>query len=140
MIQIEHDTGDLKREARDLVKAIYDAPEPAAAGPSLARLREFMIWRLARFCPCCIGCVFGKSARGAVSLGEVGVEGSCDMNGSRCRVESLARFRGQLYELSAAGDKQCLIVRHSPSAGRGQRGGGNERRVEAPPHAPRQRP
>ena len=25
MIQIEHDTGDLKREARDLVKAIYDA-------------------------------------------------------------------------------------------------------------------
>lgn len=51
MIQIEHDTGDLKREARDLVKAIYDAPEPAAAGPSLARLREFMIWRLARFWP-----------------------------------------------------------------------------------------
>ena len=51
MIQIEHDTGDLKREARDLVKAIYDVPEPAAAGPSLARLREFMIWRLARFWP-----------------------------------------------------------------------------------------
>ncbi len=40
MIQIEHDTGDLKREARDLVKANYDAPEPAATGPSLARLRE----------------------------------------------------------------------------------------------------
>ncbi len=91
-------------------------------------------------CPCCIGCVFGKSARGAVWLGEVGVEGSCDMNGSRCRVDSLARLSSQLYELSAAGDKQCLIVRHSPSAGRGQRGGGNERRVEAPPHAPRQRP
>ena len=84
--------------------------------------------------------VSSASLRGAVSLGEVGVEGSCDMNGSRCRVDSLARFRGQLYELSAAGDKQCLIVRHSPSAGRGQRGGGNERRVEAPPHAPRQRP
>ena len=69
MIQIEHDTGDLKREARDLVKAIYDAPEPAAAGPSLARLREFMIWRLARFCPCCIGCVFGKSARRGLARG-----------------------------------------------------------------------
>ena len=40
MIQIEHDTGDLKREASDLVKAIYDAPKPAAAGPSIARLRE----------------------------------------------------------------------------------------------------
>ncbi len=40
MIQIEHDTGDLKREASDLVKAIYDAPKPAAAGPSMARLRE----------------------------------------------------------------------------------------------------
>src|SRR5271166_6603085 len=39
----------------------------------------------AGFCPCCIGCVFGKSARGAVWLEEVGVEGSCDMNGSRCR-------------------------------------------------------
>jgi len=40
MIQIEHDTGDLIREASDLVKAIYDAPKPAAAGPSMARLRE----------------------------------------------------------------------------------------------------
>ena len=69
--------------------------------------------------------VSSASLRSAVSLGEVGVEGSCDMNGSRCRVDSLARFRGQLYELSAAGDKQCLMVRHSPSAGRGQRGGGN---------------
>src|SRR5271157_3179193 len=91
-------------------------------------------------CPCCIGCVFGNSARGAASLGEVSVEGSCDMNGSRCRVELLARFRGQLYEPSAGGDKRCLSVRHSSSAGRDQRGGGNERRVEAPPHAPRQRP
>ena len=40
MIQIEHDTGDLKREASDLVKAIYNAPKPAAAGPSMAQLRE----------------------------------------------------------------------------------------------------
>ena len=40
MIQIEHDTGDLKREAGDLVKAIHDAPKPTAAGPSIARLRE----------------------------------------------------------------------------------------------------
>ncbi len=67
------------------------------------------------FCPCCIGCGFGKSARGAVSLGEVGVEGSCHMNGSRCRVDSLARFRGQLYELSAAGDKQCRAGTFSKS-------------------------
>src|SRR5271157_1212426 len=55
------------------------------------------------------------AAKRAVSLGEVGVEGSCDMNGSRCRVDSLARFRGQLYELSAEGDKRCLSVRHAPS-------------------------
>src|SRR5208337_4741341 len=55
------------------------------------------------------------AAKRAVSLGEVGVEGSCDMNCSRCRVDSLARFRGQLYELSAGGDKRCLSVRHAPS-------------------------
>ena len=42
-----------------------------------------------------------------------------DMNGSRCRVDSLARFRGQLYELSAGGDKRCLSVRHAPSRGFG---------------------
>ena len=54
------------------------------------------------------------AAKRAVSLGEVGVEGSCDMNGSLCRVDSLARFRGQLYELSAGGDKRCLSVHHAP--------------------------
>ena len=40
MIQIEHDTGDLKREAGDLVKAIHDVPKRTAAGPSITRLRE----------------------------------------------------------------------------------------------------
>ena len=40
MIQIENETGDLKREADDLVKAMHDVPKPTAAGPSMARPPE----------------------------------------------------------------------------------------------------
>ena len=32
MIRIEHDTGDLKHEASDLVKSIYDAPNRQRRG------------------------------------------------------------------------------------------------------------
>jgi len=40
MIQIERDNSDLKREARELVKAIYAATDSEAPRPLMARLKE----------------------------------------------------------------------------------------------------
>ncbi len=111
MIQIEHDTGDLKREASDLVKAIHAESDPKAQRPLMGRLKE-----VGKLSPAAVvGATNGDLFRFSVGL----VTGALTRNPKTCRHSPLGvGIEARLMEVlnSLTGDNPSPALRLAAEA------------------------